>query len=186
VTKVEPVLRAECPLTVRVKKDEMLARMTDHAGTLCAPQDVASSLQSAKFLNRKIPENGIAFTRSSEISRVLQWQQIALASEAVLAALHYYIAKGGVSRGAPAMCDESGAATPMVRSGPLHEARFREEYAADQGEQVLVQLTDGELEISTRPNRSFDESDRPFFERDWPAWLIGEVFDLDLKKTRDA
>jgi succinate dehydrogenase / fumarate reductase flavoprotein subunit len=41
--------------------------------------------------------------------------------------------------------------------------------------------------ISTRPNRVFDESRKSFFERDWPAWLTGRIYDLSEKEgcTRD-
>ena len=74
----------------------------------------------------------------------------------------------------------------MARSGPLHDVRFRKERAADRAEQSIVRLVDGQFQISTRPNRSFDETAKPFFERDWPAWLTGAVFDLDRGQTRDA
>ena len=116
--------------------------------------------------------------RGGEIARVLQWQQMALASEAVLAALDHYIAIGGGSRGARAICDPAGDATPMAKSGPLQDVRFRIEREQDKGEQILVRLVGSELQISIRPNRSLDEAAKPFFERDWPAWLTGAVFDL--------
>jgi hypothetical protein len=164
---------------VRAIKDEVQARMSDHAGLLCTPQDVAAALQSASELNRKVRAQGISFMRGGEIARVLQWQQMALASEAVLAALHHYISQGGGSRGARAICDPQGEATPMAKTGLLKDVRFRKERAMDQEEQILVRLVEGEMQIATRPNRRLDETAKPFFERDWPAWLTGAVFDLD-------
>ena len=163
--------------------------MSDQAGILCTPESVHSALQAAANLNQSIRENGISFMRAGETVRVLQWQQMALASEAVLAALDHYIAKGGGSRGARAICDPAGEATPMAKSGPLDEVRFRKERAQDQAEQILVRLVEGKMQISTRPNRSFDETAKPFFERDWPAWLTGAVFDLgnhNLDRGQDA
>ena len=77
----------------------------------------------------------------------------------------------------------------MAKSGPLDEVRFRKERAQDQAEQILVRLVEGKMQISTRPNRSFDETAKPFFERDWPAWLTGAVFDLgnhNLDRGQDA
>jgi succinate dehydrogenase/fumarate reductase flavoprotein subunit len=177
LSQIEQVLRAGSSLNVRAIKDEVQARMSDHAGILCTPQDVATALQAATKLNQAIRDNGISFMRGSEIARVLQWQQMALASQAVLAALHYYIIKGGGSRGARAICDPAGEATPMAKSGLLHDVRFRKEREQDQGVQILVRLVDGELQLSSRPNRRFDETAKPFFERDWPAWLTGAVFD---------
>lgn len=177
--QIEQTLRTGSSLNVRAIKDEVQARMSDHAGILCSPQDVAAALQSASELNRKVRAQGISFMRGGEIARVLQWQQMALASEAVLAALHHYISQGGGSRGARAICDPKGEATPMAKTGPLNDVRFRKERAMDQEEQILVRLVEGEMQIATRPNRRFDESAKPFFERDWPAWLTGAVFDLD-------
>lgn len=176
--QIEQTLRTGSSLNVRAIKDEVQARMSDHAGILCTPQDVASALQSACALNGDIRSQGISYMRSGEIARVLQWQQMALASEAVLAALHHYISHGGGSRGARAICDPDGEATPMAKTGPLTDVRFRKERAMDQGEQILVRLVAGEMQIATRPNRRFDETAKPFFERDWPAWLTGAVFDL--------
>ena len=184
--QIEQVLRADSPLDLRAIKDQVQARMSDHAGILCTPPDVATALQSAAQLNLDIKANGISFRRGGEIARVLQWQQMALLSQAVLAALHHYISQGGGSRGARAICDPTGEATPMARSGPLHDLRFRKERAQDQGKQIVVRLEDGELRLHSRPNRSFDAAAKPFFERDWPAWLTGAVFDLDQRQARDA
>lgn len=176
---IKQVLRSDSPLNVRVVKDEVQARMSDHAGILCTPPNVATALDGATKLNQTIREHGVSFMRGGEIARVLQWQQMALASEAVLTALHHYIGKGGGSRGARAICDVAGDATPMSRSGPLTEVRFRKERDEDKAEQILVRLFDGEFHVSSRPNRSFDEAAKPFFERDWPAWLTGAVFDVN-------
>lgn len=180
IGRIERVLRSGSPMNVRAVKDEVQARMSDHAGILCTPESVASALQAAIRLNQTIRDTGISFMRGGEIARVLQWQQMALASEAVLAALHHYISQGGGSRGARAICDPAGEAVPMSKAGPLQEVRFRKEREQDKGEQILVRLVGDEMQISSRPNRSFDETAKPFFERDWPAWLTGAVFDLDL------
>lgn len=177
LVQIERVLRSGSPVSMRAVKDEVQARMSDHAGILCAPESVASALQAAVRLNQTIRDNGISFMRGGEIARVLQWQQMALASQAVLAALDHYITQGGGSRGARAICDPFGEATPMAKSGPLHDLRFRMEREQDKGEQILVRFVGEELQITSRPNRRFDESAKPFFERDWPAWLTGAVFD---------
>ena len=184
--QIERVLRAGSALNMRAIRDEVQARMSDHAGILCTPQDVATALQAAGKLNRAIRDTGISFLRGGEIARVLQWQQMALVSEAVLAALHHYIDQGGGSRGARAICDPAGEAEPMARSGPLSDVRFRKERLADQAGQILVRLVDGQFQITTRPNRSLDETAKPFFERDWPAWLTGAVFDLDRSAVPDV
>ena len=179
VDQIQRVLRPGSPLNIRTLKEEVQARMSDHAGILCTPRNVALALQAAARLNETIRDVGISFLRGGEIARVLQWQQMALSSQAVLAALDHYISQGGGSRGARAICDPEGEATPMAKAGPLQDVRFRKERDRDKGEQIVVRLMGDEMQVSTRPNRSFDETAKPFFERDWPAWLTGGVFDLN-------
>jgi hypothetical protein len=107
---------------------------------------------------------------------------MALASEAVLSALDLFIRNGGGSRGARAICDAEGESLPLGRSGPLQDYRFRKEREAHREEQIVVRLNGDEIRLSTRPNRTLDESATSFFERDWPAWLTGGIYDLDADK----
>jgi succinate dehydrogenase / fumarate reductase, flavoprotein subunit len=95
-----------------------------------------------------------------------------------LTALHHYIRNGGGSRGARAICNPDGEAVPLARSGPLQDVRFRKEREHDKAEQIVVRMVEGKLQVTTRLNRRFDDNAKPFFERDWPAWLTGQVFDL--------
>ncbi|TNF22120.1 MAG: FAD-binding protein [Rhodobacteraceae bacterium] len=175
---VTGLLNPDSPLSFRAVREEVQARMSDHAGIICTPDQVAAAHRAAKALCARIGREGLSYDRPGEIARALQWQQMALASQAVLAALDHYIAKGGGSRGARAICDPAGDALPRARSGALDAFRFRSETPADQGEQITVRMTEGALGIATRRNRPFDESAKAFFERDWPAWLTGAIHDL--------
>jgi succinate dehydrogenase / fumarate reductase, flavoprotein subunit len=109
----------------------------------------------------------------------VQWQQMALASEAVLTALNHYVAGGGGSRGARAILDAEGAGVPMAAGGPIEGMRFRLERAADRDCQTVVRLDDTGFRLTPRENRKLDSAARPFFERDWPAWLTGAIHDQD-------
>ncbi|MEO1603936.1 MAG: FAD-binding protein [Pseudomonadota bacterium] len=175
---IEATLQSTSPLGLKDVRAEIQARMSDHAGILCTPQEVSGARQEAEKLSDLIRQNGISFARRSEVGRALQWQQMALASQAVLTALDYYIAQGGGSRGARAICDPDGAALPQARSGPLPDVRFRPEREDDKEAQILVRLQDGDMTITSRPNRKFDANAKSFFERDWPAWLTGGIYDL--------
>ena len=186
VGKIEAVLQAGSPLGLKALRDEIQARMSDKAGILCTPHQVKQALSEARALNRKIAACGISLARPAELARLLQWRQMALASEAVLSALDAYISKGGGSRGARAICDPSGESLPEAKSGPLVAYRFREENPAHRSEQIVVRLVDDEFRISVRPNRVFDETTRSFFERDWPAWLNGTIYDLVGNVADDA
>jgi aspartate oxidase len=176
VARIGAVLRPGSGLTVRSVRTSVQARMSDRAGMICDARSVGEALAEARGLNAEIRASGIAYARAAEAVRALQWQQLALASEAVLAALDHFIREGGGSRGARAICDPGGGALPMTASGPLEAYRFRMEREADRAEQIVVRLEGDTLLVSTRRNRPFDESGRSFFERDWPDWLTGRVF----------
>ena len=159
-------------------RDEVQARMSDDAGFLCTPADVTAALDAAGKLNAGIRAGGIQIKRASEARRALQWHHMAIASEAVLTALDHYIQVGGGSRGARAICDPAGEAVPAIREGVVEEFRFRAERDKDGEAQIFVAIESGDFTIATRPNRPFDESAKNFFERDWPAWLMGDIYDV--------
>lgn len=172
------MLRPDSPLTIRAVRSEVQARMSDKAGMICDPASIGEALVEARKLNAEIRRRGIAYDRHAEAPRSLQWKHMALASEAVLGALDYFVRNGGGSRGARAICDPKGESLPLARSGPLEDYRFRREHDRHRNEQIVVRLDGETFDISTRPNRPFDESATSFFERDWPDWLTGRIYDL--------
>jgi succinate dehydrogenase/fumarate reductase flavoprotein subunit len=186
VAQIDAVLQAESPLKFRAVREAIQERMSDKAGFICNAQDVTSGLAEARALCADIRQKGLFYDRPGEISRTLQWQQMAIASEAVLAALDHYISHGGGSRGARAICDPSGDVVPDAKTGPLRDFRFRTETPEDHEKQILVRLVNNVIQISERPNRVFDESAKSFFERDWPAWLTGAVYDLKAEAKSEC
>ncbi|MCY4178948.1 MAG: FAD-binding protein [Litoreibacter sp.] len=178
VAEIDRVLSTESDVTWKDIRTDVQARMSDHAGILCTADDVAGALADARALNARIRAKGMMVSRPSETARVLQWQQMALASEAVLAALDHYIAQGGGSRGARAICDPLGDALPLSVHGPLPEVRFRAERDADKESQLHVRLDGPNMIVTEVPNRRY-VGDKSFFERDWPAWLTGGIYDQD-------
>lgn len=162
--------------SVRAVRDEVQARMSDAAGILCDAVSVRAALDQARALNARIAREGVACGRPAEAGRSVQWQQMALLSEAVLAALDHYIAAGGGSRGARAILDPAGEGLPVSAQGPLEDVRFRRERAEDRDRQIVVRFEAGRFALSERPTRGMDGAGRPFFERDWPAWLTGAIY----------
>jgi hypothetical protein len=157
-------------------RDEVQARMSDAAGILCDAETVRLALQDARDLNERLARKGIRINRPSEAARAIQWRQLALASEALLVALDHYIAAGGGSRGARAILDPLGEGVPMTVVGPIDEVRFRAERLEDRERQIILHHQGGRFQITERQVRSIDPSARPFFERDWPAWLTGAIY----------
>jgi hypothetical protein len=179
VREILAALDAGSPFSARQVREAVQARMSDAAGILCDAATVRGALAEARALNAGIRAKGVAFGRPSEVARALQWRQMALVSEAVLTALDHYIAGGGGSRGARAILDPAGEGLPMSAEGPLEEVRFRLERPADRATQIVLRFRDGRFHVAERPNRALDNGVRPFFERDWPAWLTGAIYDRD-------
>ena len=178
VRSVLSVVRPGSPLTIRKVREAVQARMSDAAGILCDAGTVARALAEARALNAAIRAEGIAPGRASEAARAVLWQQMALASEAVLTALDHYIAGGGGSRGARAILDAAGEGIPMSAGGPIEGMRFRLERVADRDCQTVVRRDADGFRLMTRENRKLDPA-RPFFEADWPAWLTGAIHEAE-------
>ena len=172
-------------LPIKDIRQDIQARMSDSAGILCTASDVSQALQQSKALSAQIIAKGVALSRPSEAARAVQWRHMALAAQAVLTALDSYIAEGGGSRGARAICDPEGDGLPQDAQGPLEAYRFRSEREEDKQTQILVRFDGKEMHIRRRQNRAFDETAKAFFERDWPAWLTSDIHDV-AGKTEDA
>jgi succinate dehydrogenase/fumarate reductase flavoprotein subunit len=177
IGRVLDVLKADSALTVKSIRKDVQERMSDHAGVLCSPGDVKQALAAARALNETIRRQGIAYTGAPEALKALQWRQTALLSEAVLTALAFYIARGGGSRGARAICAPEGDRVPEARTGALDEVRFVSERAEDRAEQIHVRFDAEAFVCEARRIRRRDRDDRPFFERDWPGFLTGAIHD---------
>lgn len=174
---VAAAIRPEGAITIAEIRSSVQARMSDCAGVLCRADRVRGALEEARSLNRQIRHGGIACPRPGDAARVLQWAQTALASEAVLAALDFYIAGGGGSRGARAILDPKGDAVPLARDGAMEDYRFKSERAEQRAEQIVVRRAGDGFLCQTRPIRRRDRNHLPVFERDWPAFLSGAIYD---------
>ena len=171
------IFKADSPLTVQSIRKDIQDRMSDHAGVLCNAADVNKALAASRALNQTIRQQGIAYSGAPEALKALQWRQTALLSEAVLTALAFYIARGGGSRGARAICASEGDRVPEARIGKLEDVRFVSERTEDRAEQIHVRFDAGVFVCEARPVRRLNRDDKPFFERDWPDFLTGAIHD---------
>ena len=105
---------------------------------ICNARDVKAAADAAHGLNGAIRQHGVAFEGANEALRALQWRQSAIASEAVLTALDFYIERGGGSRGARAVCSPRRRRIPQARAGPFEDVRFIPERDEDRAEQIHV------------------------------------------------
>jgi succinate dehydrogenase / fumarate reductase, flavoprotein subunit len=170
-------LRADGALKVSVIRKDVQDRMSDHAAILCNAVDVSAAVGAAHALNETILQQGIAFDGANEAVRALQWRQNAIASEAILTALDFYLKQGGGSRGARTVCSSHGDRVPRACSGFLEDARFISERGEDRTKQIHVRFERGAFVCTTHPIRRRDRNDQPFFERDWQDYLTGAIYD---------
>jgi succinate dehydrogenase / fumarate reductase, flavoprotein subunit len=170
-------LQANSTLKAIAIQKDVQDRMSDHAAILCNVADVKAAADAARGLNEAIRQEGIAFDGANEALRALQWRQMAIASEAVLTALAFYLQRGGGSRGARTVCSAGGDRVPQSRNGPLDDVRFLSERDEHQGDQIHVRLEGTTFVCETRPIRRRDRNFHPFFERDWPDYLTSAIHD---------
>jgi succinate dehydrogenase/fumarate reductase flavoprotein subunit len=168
-------LREDGGLAPRDIEREVQARMSDHAGFICTREGVRSALEGARALNARIRQEGVRLARPDQADKAVQWRQMALVSEAVLTALDAYVEAGGGSRGARALCDAAGEATPQSRLGRLQDYRVRAERKEDRDRQIVVRWEGEGFACSLRPIRRRDRAPA-YFERDWPAFLSGAIY----------
>jgi hypothetical protein len=174
VVGVLDALRTDSTLKATAIRKEVQDRMSDHAGILCNANDVRAAADAAHTLNKSIRQQGIAFNGANEALRALQWRQSAIASEAVLTALAFYLERGGGSRGARAVCTPNGDRRPRPGPGPLNDVRTSRS-GIRIAENKFVRFHVASLSVS-RGIRQRDRDYQPFFERDWPDYLTGAVY----------
>lgn len=177
IKRIGRLLNPNGEYAFNVVRDEIQARMSDSAGLVCDADGIREALTAARQLLENVNTHGIGYSRPAEAARALQWRHMAMASVAVLTALDFYVGRGGGSRGARAICDSAGEDVPLSRHGPLEAFRFRRENPEHRKEQIVIVSDQEGFQVSTRPNRLFDEAARSFFERDWPDWLTGRIYD---------
>jgi len=168
-------LRPGSELRAAAIRKDVQNRMSDHAAIVCNASDVKAAAEAAQRLNEMIHQTGIAYDGPNDALRALQWRQSAIASEAILKALDFYLERGGGSRGARTVCSPDGDRIPDARTGPLLDVRFIPERVKDRSEQIHVRLESGQFICEARPIRRRARDRRPFFERDWPDYLTGAI-----------
>ena len=177
VRAITQSLRADEGLNVDDIAREVQARMSDAAGFVVSPDGVREALGAARALNAEIARRGLRLGRASQAPRCLQWKQMALASEAVLPSLDAYLAGGGGSRGARAVCDPDGPEAPQTRHGPLEAFRFRAERREDRTHKGIVRWDGAAFVCQMRPIRRHDRTRPTYFEKDWGQFLTGAIYD---------
>ncbi|MEN3752837.1 hypothetical protein ABC733_09395 [Mangrovibacter sp. SLW1] len=136
--------------TIEAVKAEIQQRMSDVAGFICHINQVPEALAATRRLNEQITQHGIAITHPNQAAQRFQWQQMALACEALLTALNFYIEQGGGSRGARVLCSPDGDQVPSTRAGVLTDYRFLAENPQQRQQQLVVHWSNGGFRVKCR------------------------------------
>lgn len=155
-------------------KTEIQARMSDSAGIICTEEVVKEALASATALRRDVESDGLKVSSASMVGQAFRWRHMAWVSEAVLTALDHYISNGGGSRGARAICSETGTRCPDASVEDLSRFRFVEEQSKDRDEKLVVRRAEDGIQVASVSVDLTPEVQREFFEKGWGSYLIKE------------
>ena len=160
--------------SVNQVKAEIQERMSDYAGILCSGEAVQQALEAANALRRSVAMEGFKVPSPAMVGSAFRWRQMAGVSVAVLSALDHYIANGGGSRGARAICSDEGTQCPEARDIDLSPFRFIEEQPRDKEEKLVVRPEGNGFVIKAMKVDLTPEVEREFFEKGWGPYLIKE------------
>lgn len=172
--EAEQFLHQNNGLAPRDLKTEVQARMSDHAGIICFPDDVSKAAQEAIELCERVDSEGIRVNSASKVGNAFRWRHMVWVSAAVLSALDHYISNGGGSRGARTVCSPKGTLCPAASHEDLSRFRFVEEREKDRHEKIIVSLANGKIQITSEKVDLTPEVERKFFEKEWGNYLVKE------------
>lgn len=170
------IARAAGGLGVSALRDEIQARMSDHAGFICPVGEVAGAAAAAAALRQRAWRDGIAVAAPERAAEPFRWRHMALLSQAVLTALDAYVQAGGGSRGARAYCDPSGPDVPQAHRVDCAAYRFRRERSEQRREKLTLRWDGAAFDLSAQPVRGMEDPGRIFFEKNWAPYLTDAVY----------
>ncbi|MBF0245297.1 MAG: FAD-binding protein [Planctomycetes bacterium] len=176
---VKDALAGKGELDASALRDEIQARMSDKAGFICIKAELRPALEAAEALYSAIVSRGIACGDRQRLRDVFRWEQMALVSQAVLAALVHYTDRGGGSRGARALLGEEGKVKVETSREELGDFKVIEERVQDRERKLVVSLRGGKICIEERGLRALDNLGQIFFEKNWPDYLSGAIYGED-------
>jgi len=164
----------ESTRTPKEVKAETQARMSDYAGIICNESEVKDALEAARKLRHSIETDGLKVGSPSMVGQAFRWRHMAYVSEAVLTAFDHYIKNGGGSRGARAICSDTGEQCPEAHHEDLSRFRFIQEKDKDKNEKLIVSLKNGTFQVHPMPVDLTPKVEREFFEKGWGPYLLKE------------
>ncbi|EPU2305584.1 FAD-binding protein [Escherichia coli] len=163
-------------MPLSVVREKIQARMSDHAGFICHADKVRRATRDTLLLSEFVQRHGLAIKHVGEVAELFMWRHMALTSAAVLTQLTHYIDAGGGSRGARIILDRDGNSIPQTRNGFCDAWRFRSERTEDKKDKLLIHYCNGIFHVRETPVREFPIIRGIWFEKNWPGFLNGTIY----------
>ncbi|CAO96293.1 FAD-binding protein [Erwinia tasmaniensis] len=158
-------------------KTEIRDRMSDKAGYVISAEETPREKLKAHTLLAKVLEQGIKINGLAQLAESVLWRHFALTSAAVLTQLDDYIRHGGGSRGARIILDKQGQSVPVGKDGNIEKWRFRPESIGDRAYKLQINWHAGQFCCSSRGVNHAVVLDKVFFEKNWPDYLMGDIYE---------
>lgn len=153
---------------------EIQDRMSRYAAFVRSAEGVAQALTEARAQMASLARTGQRLTRREQLPVAVQNEHLCRTQVAFLTALKALIERGGGSRGAYVVLDETG--DRMVETPQGSGMRHRSENLAMRHEILEVaQGADGEFDVTITPVRPLPQDDS-WYETTWREWREGKVF----------
>ena len=155
-------------------RSEIQERMSAQAAFIRCEAGAAQALNEAKLLASRLASKAMRVANRKQLLAAIQNTHLCLTHIAYLTALKALIERGGGSRGAYMVLDDSGDLTVRTKKGEC--LRHRGENMAMRDEILEVRLTEtGDFQVNAVPVRPLPE-DNSWYETTWSDWLEGRIF----------
>ena len=113
---------------------------------------------------------------NSQLFSIFEWKNLLIEAKAIIESLIFYISNGGGSRGARVICSESASSIPQASNEDLSDFRIVPENIVKRNEIIVVKYDGSNTLIRERKVKDFPNLDDIFFEKNWPDFLNGDIF----------
>jgi len=157
-------------------REEIQARMSDHAAFIRHPERVARAVADAQVLMQEVHQAGQRIRSELDLPRAIENEHLCLTHLAFLRSIEHLIENGGGSRGAYMVLDASGDRIVATPRGEI--LRHRSENMALRSEVLETRCVPGDpwdVEVRAVAVRPLPD-DTSWFETTWREFQSGDVF----------
>ena len=157
-------------------KQKVQTLMSEKVAFICNLGGLQEALNTVDQLIESVRKDGITVKHNSQLFSVFEWKNLLIEAKAIIESLIFYISNGGGSRGARVICSERASYIPQSSNENLSEFRIVPENVVKRNEIIVAKYDGSNILISERQVKDFPNLDDIFFEKNWPDFLNGDIF----------